>query len=414
MEELDSDDDTDSQGVGLNFGEKRFHSDPLHFTGYDLATTKARKPYAFAEQESESASSEEDSENTERGGVVALQVALRDKEDTLVESALRRIRRAQEKGKGDVKLRQEEVDALERRRKRMQSAATAKAKKEGSSSGGSGGEKRRRREENMVTIPLAPPATEPVGRKKKKSSRRSDDETQPHAANHPPGMLFAGPDGLTYAPVGYYPPQAPSGRSSPGRSPGRPRSYTAQSRGAPPPPASNNQTNGTRHYSDGMRPESSSSSSSRRPLPDEEHWRPVRSRRSSNASPQPYAADPFEYQLPSESPPQVSQKYMQQQSGRRYLTGPSEVSYASVRRSLPGYPASARAPSDPPVRTRGSRHERDELASTSSDTEDSDSSGRHGAKVYVEEPVVIEKEEKKPVSRKPVASGKAKKKGKGK
>jgi hypothetical protein len=34
--------------------------------------------------------------------------------------------------------------------------------------------------------------------------------------------------------------------------------------------------------------------------------------------------------------------------------------------------------------------------------------------VYVEEPVVIEKEEKKPVSRKPVASGKAKKKGKGK
>ena len=38
VEELDSDDDTDTQGVGLNFDKKRFASDPLQFTGYRFDT----------------------------------------------------------------------------------------------------------------------------------------------------------------------------------------------------------------------------------------------------------------------------------------------------------------------------------------------------------------------------------------
>jgi hypothetical protein len=46
-------------------------------------------------------------------------VALRDKEEADVQSALARIRRAQEEGKQEVELCQDELDALEKRRKRM-------------------------------------------------------------------------------------------------------------------------------------------------------------------------------------------------------------------------------------------------------------------------------------------------------
>jgi PRA1 family protein 1 len=47
----------------------------------------------------------------------AMQLAMRDKEEMLVEKALERIRRAQMLGKKNVRLSQEELDALERRRK---------------------------------------------------------------------------------------------------------------------------------------------------------------------------------------------------------------------------------------------------------------------------------------------------------
>jgi hypothetical protein len=51
----------------------------------------------------------------------AVQLALRDKEDMLVEKALERIRRAQMLGKKNVRLSQEELDALDRRRKQTAS-----------------------------------------------------------------------------------------------------------------------------------------------------------------------------------------------------------------------------------------------------------------------------------------------------
>jgi len=166
VEELDSDDDTDTQGVGLNFKEKRFVSDPLQFTGIDLApASRARKPYNY--DDSEDSSEDSDSE-IEFEGTNALQVALRDKEEALVQSALARIRRAQEKGKREVKLNQDELDALEKRRKRMQAAATTKERKGSASSGGSGSERRRRNDRHLVTVPIA----EPTIRKRAKSMRR--------------------------------------------------------------------------------------------------------------------------------------------------------------------------------------------------------------------------------------------------
>ncbi|KAJ5818330.1 hypothetical protein N7474_003921 [Penicillium riverlandense] len=56
----------------------------------------------------------------------AVQLAMRDKEDQLVEKALERIRRAQMMGKKNVKLSQRELDALER--KRLQTDGTRRPK----------------------------------------------------------------------------------------------------------------------------------------------------------------------------------------------------------------------------------------------------------------------------------------------
>lgn len=394
VEELDSD-DTDTQGVGLN-SEKRFHSDPLHFTGIDMssASSRARRGYNYGSEESSS-----DSEISEFEGTNALQVALRDKEEALVQSALARIRRAQEKGKREVKLNQDELDALEKRRKRMQAAATTKSRRGSGESGGSGSERRRHSEKHLITVPIG----EPSSRKKSKSKRSSGVSPHPPAASNPPGMLVAGADGLQFAPVGYY----PQANSSPNRnSLNRPRSVSSAQhlRGGPPPyPADSS----NRHFSDTMRPSSSSSTSSRRPLPDEEGWMPEHSRRSSISS-QPL--DPFEYQTSSSHPPPIPQQYIQQ-SNRRIVSGPPEIAYSSVRRSPPtGYPAAARAPvSDPQLRRKSSR--REELSQSSSEDEDEDDESDdlgNGVKVFVEE----KQKEKPVVPRKPVGGSSNRRKGK--
>ncbi|TVY35217.1 Prenylated Rab acceptor [Lachnellula subtilissima] len=384
VEELDSD-DTDTQGVGLNFEKKRFASDPLHFTGIDLSSSsRARRSYTYDTEESSS-----DSGISEVEGTDALQIALRDKEEALVQSALARIRRAQEKGKREVKLNQDELDALEKRRKRMQAAATTRNRKGSGSSGGSGSEKRRRsdRDRNLITVPIAQPSS-----RKGKSKRLEEIQPHPPAATNPPGMLFAGPDGLTYAPIGQYPPQGT--RNSPTRQ--RPAS-SGHSRGEPPPQLGYPTGPFNRHYSDGMRPTSSSSSSSRRPLPDEQSWLPAHSRRSSVSS------QSSVYQTSSVQLPPIPQQY-----SRHNVSGP-EIAYSSLRRSPPEskYPAAARA-SDPALRRKSSH--RDELANSesSSDAEDDESDDLgNGVQVYVEE----KEKEKAVVARKPVG-GSSRRKGK--
>ena len=396
VEELDSD-DTDTQGVGLNFEKKRFASDSLQFTGIDLAaTSRARKGYTYGSDESEEDS--EDSEDDENAS--ALQVALRDKEEALVQSALARIRRAQEKGKREVKLNPEELEALEKRRKRMQSAATSKERKGSGSSSGS--ERRRHTDRDLITVPIGP--GEPKSRKKGKSRRSEDVSPYPSAAA-PPGMLVQGADGITYAPLGYYPPQAGPSHNSPTR----PRSTTSQQLQATPPPqfVAYRPPQANRHFSDGNRPTSSSSTGSRRPLPDEEGWIPAHSRRSSVSS-QTHSIDPFEYQISSEQPPPIPQQYIQA-GGRRNVSGPPEVIYSSVRRSPPiggGYSAAARGPaSDPTLRRRSSRR----AESSSEEEEDESDDLGNGVQVFVEERE-SERERERAVARKPVGS---RKKGKG-
>lgn len=391
VEELDCD-DTDTQGVGINFDKKRFASDTLHFTGTDLASTsKARKGYTY-----DTASSDSDSGESEDEEGNAMQVALRDKEEALVQSALARIRRAQEKGKTRVKLNPEELDALERRRQRLQAAATTKGGK--GSGAGSGSEKRRRSDQHLISVPIA----ETQSRKKGKSKQVNESDTRPLGPSGSPGMLVAGADGVTYAPLGYYPPQAGSSRHSPPR----PRSSASQQHRGTTPPQFAYQQGQPRYYSESARPTSSSSNGSRRPLPDEEDWVP-NSRRSSASS----HMDPFEYQVDNGHPPPIPQQYIK---GRRMVPAPPEIAYSTLRRSPPfGSYSGAREPtSDPASRRRPSSRDNPENnpespASSSDDDDDESDDLGNGVQVFVEE---REAPKGKPVSRKPVAS---RKKGKG-
>jgi hypothetical protein len=392
IEELDSD-DTDTQGVGLAAtGQRRFASDPLKFTGIDMSSSsRTRRSYGFEGDDSSSESKSESFDSEE--GSSALQIQLRDKEEALVQSALARIRRAQAKGKSEVKLNQEELDALERRRKRLQ----AEARKEKKNSG-SGTEKKRRSDKNLVTVPIA--SLDPSSRKKSAKHKRSGDLQMPTpGTSNPPGMLIPGPDGMMYAPIGY----SLSGGSN-RNSPTRPRSASSQQVLSHPPPFY--PAGPHRNLSEGMRPTSSSSTSSRRPLPDDAEWIPGSSRRSSVSS-QNFSVDPFEYQTSYGRPPAIPEQYL---PGRRNVSNPSEVVYSSIRRSLPGgggHPAAARAPaSDSALRHRSS------YADESSTEDESDDLG-NGVQVFVDErETERERERERAVSRKPVG-GTGRKKGKG-
>ncbi|KUJ22825.1 uncharacterized protein LY89DRAFT_728938 [Mollisia scopiformis] len=428
VEELDSD-DTDTQGVGLHSEFKRFSSDTLQFTGIDLgSTTRARKTYTLQDSEV----SDSDSAESEFEGTDALQIAMRDKEEALVQSALTRIRRAQEKGKKEVKLNKAEVDALERRRKRMQAAATTKQRKASGSSGGSETERRRRSDRN-ITIPIA---SQPNSRPSSSSRKTSKSTSKRPGDATPPVMLVAGPDGLAYAPSATYVPPVASGSRN---SPTRPRSAsTQQLRGAPAPYFTYQQP---RHISEGNRPPSSSSTSSRRPLPDDENWEP--SSRRSSASSQNYTLNPFEYQISSDAPPPIPAQYLSQSGSqpqpRRNVSGPADVSYASVRRSMPppqttgtgSYPFSSRGPanSDPSIprrradydydlrdRERGPEREEINLVSSSEEDEEDESDDLgNGVQVFVDEREERARDRDRPVSRKPVAGdgrGSARRKGK--
>ncbi|KFZ17495.1 hypothetical protein V502_04567 [Pseudogymnoascus sp. VKM F-4520 (FW-2644)] len=169
VEELDSDDSSDARGVAVN-------GYPARYSAIDIAP-KSRKAYAY-QSDSSSSSSASSTDSDSSGNVSAAQIALRDKEEALVQSALARIRRAQEKGKLEVKLREDELAALENRRKRIAAENAAKAKPKPSSTkrdkASTGGSERRKKKGSgppMVTVPIVPPP-EPASSSSRPHSRR--------------------------------------------------------------------------------------------------------------------------------------------------------------------------------------------------------------------------------------------------
>lgn len=386
IEEIDSD---DSEGIDTSFVQKRrFVSDPLQFTGVDLgANMRPRRSYTVD-------NSDEDSDSVD-GNESATQIAMREKEERLVQSALARIRRAQEKGKKDVKLHEDELKALERRRLRLQAEEAKKKKKK--NSGSSSSDKDRRRSDRMVTVPIA------SSEQPRRRSGRVDEGsplTRPLPAIEGPGIRYEAPDGSTsYASIGAYPSSARS-------SPSRPRSSSSAQRSSRretlPPMPQYQAYNPGRHVSEGSMIRPTSSSSLRRPLPDDEDWAPS-SRRSSVSSNLANMTDPFEYQTGSDTRP-----------ARRGVSGPADVIYSTIPRRPPGqYPgrgAYVNSASDPTLGRQRPAEAQDSDDEDTSSLSDSDDLG-HGVLVEPER----ERERRSPaptaapVSRKPVGG---KKKGK--
>jgi len=163
FEELESD-DNNGQGVG------RLAGDRVRFTGYDLGTGKhdrRRVSYddlAYGEDYGDEGDDYYEEEDE-------WQSAMRQKEDDLVQGALRRIRRAKLRGESNVDLTREELDALERRsllptsiaskspRKQPSRASLpgsgSKAKRQTSGLSGLGGTKGKApKSEKKVSLPL--------------------------------------------------------------------------------------------------------------------------------------------------------------------------------------------------------------------------------------------------------------------
>lgn len=199
MEELASDEDTDTTGVGLAsdaFGH-RFDSDPLRFTGVDLGdregNTRSRKRYA-RQRDGEGGETSDDSDHDSVGNGGRVRLPLVDpEEEALADAAMARIRRAQERGRTDVKLNKEELAAYQRRLQRLED------------------DERRQRREKRVAIPIA--QLDP-GLRRRQSSIVDSPPRQPS-----PELGDERQAG--YPPMGYFPP--PSSRS-------RPRSGTTSSR----------------------------------------------------------------------------------------------------------------------------------------------------------------------------------------
>ena len=116
FEELETEDDG-LHGVQLDhgYGQKRFVSDELRFTGIDMGGDTRRRRSANYNDDYPS-EGDDDYDDDGRGLIRRgqMQMMLRSKEDELVERALERIRRARALGKPHVKLSRAEIDALER------------------------------------------------------------------------------------------------------------------------------------------------------------------------------------------------------------------------------------------------------------------------------------------------------------
>lgn len=308
FEDIESDAD-DGEGVGLGGS---FSSDDLLFTGADLgqrSRTRRGRDYEYS-----SGSTDEEDDAVEQSGAT-VQLALRDKEDLLVEKALERILRAQMLGKTNVKLSQRELDALERKRRKDEVLRRV-----------SHSELQQPGDRRRISGTSDPALRVKKSRKKiMAASSPHDDRTSNPSLAGPPGLIVAGHDGPSYAPLGYYPPAMLHSRRSGGASP-----ISSGQQEVNPPSTQQSKPNGqSKRQSSGAMPLKplpipDTSPVSRR-LPDDPNWLPRPRSASSN---QPYSINPYQLQQYPQPPSQVPPRYT---SNRRIVSGPPDVHYPEVQ-----------------------------------------------------------------------------------
>ncbi|MCJ1350762.1 MAG: hypothetical protein MMC33_000743 [Icmadophila ericetorum] len=294
FEELDSDSD-DGEGVGLGLSA----GDELQFTGADLG--RLRDERDFRQYQYTGSSDESDEEVGMEGSKgAAMQVAMRDKEEDLVQKALERIERARRLGKSNVKLTQAEIDALERKSQKEKGIARKPIPKTRTS-----GDLRQKKIRPSSSKMVQPQASRRASRS---SLNKYELREGPNlAANSPVGFVVAGPDGdPIYAPVGHHP-GLPYGSSS--RTGSRSASsHSLHQRSTPPLVQTQYRGQPKRYSSVPEQPPAFRAPPSPRPLPDDLHWTP---RARSATSSQSYAADSRQYPDFATSVPQYAPQYSQ-------------------------------------------------------------------------------------------------------
>ena len=298
-----------------------------------------------------------------------MQLALRNKEELLVQRALQRIRRAQMLGKTNVKLTQSELDALQRKGRKDQNLEQQIAGKS-SSSHSRVIERRRSSGQSSSTS-----KDQTAGKRKSNRyvSGYEDESSSGSRRATPPGILASGSTGVpVFSPLGYYPPSTiPQGRSLGSSS--RSASSHSRARDSPPIPRS-----GKQRYSLGPdAPQASHkprSPLSSRSLPDDPNWTP-RSRSSSSTTTQAYSADGYSYQVYSPPIPQMPAHYSQ---GRRIVSNPQpDVHYPRIRGAPRAHPSESSL-------QRGGQPDRATSNVTDSENDtDSDDDGDDGVQVNV-------------------------------
>lgn len=197
MEELNSDGE-DVRGVGVSSG-RRFASDSLRFTGVDMGNKERGLVRKGDYQDSEDEDDDSDSSEDEEFEQYLADLAVHDREEALVQSAMYRIERAKAKGRTDVDLNDEEIAALERRRKRDEAA---KKKKSGT---------KKRKDSSRVAVPLT--QLDPSSRKKKTPSVSSQSRARQSSST---SNLTEDQDRSSRTATGYFPPSTTAGRPRPG------------------------------------------------------------------------------------------------------------------------------------------------------------------------------------------------------
>ena len=356
FEEIDSD-DLDGHSVNWN---GTYSSDELHFTDIDLGLGIRRRQRRDHNHVYSSGASEVDEYDPEEIVGGTMQLALRDKEELLVQRALDRIRRAQMLGRTNVKLTQPEIDALERRKRKD------RAKSRGTETTSKGVERRRSTEYSSATLKHDNSANR---RSKNLIPRYTKSGSSSPARATPPRLVSPGPDSTpAFTPFAYYPQSGAALQSRSSRSTsGSTSSHSPRQLNLPLLP-NRPHTQMRRYVSvpESLQPESlSRSPPPPRRLPDDPNWAP---RPRSASSSQPHPTEPSQHQAHSPPLPQVPIQYSQ---GRRHVSGPSDIQYSNARRlPLPQMPYAT--PSDPSSLQREYLDEAPGEASLSEDDSDYD------------------------------------------
>ena len=391
FEELDSEEE-DGQGVILDPRAQGFVSDELYFDGYDVGQGRPSRRALYDQAHYDEGFDSDEMEYRDQR-MIAYHASV-EKEEALIQTALERIARARSKGKTNVNLSQEEMEALERRRGQQPEppaplasppatpAKPAAKGKVGSRSNSSTNLASQKTRTKRGSTGLFGGSSSPAksNSKAKVNRKPSAEQAIPYPTGQgPPGIMVPGPNGRpVYAPIEYYGPPSPelvraqSGGSRPNSKPGsRSASKHRRRESTPPDRAEAYAQYPPRYYPPppGMRPESSGSN---RSLPDDIDWYPPppRNRSASNAQ---YIGYPGDYDT---APP------MPAAQGRRNITGPPDVRYSSLRRVPPSSPLAHRpspahaSHSDPSVtRRQGSGLSQEVDGSSSSSSSSSEDQG---------------------------------------